>query len=203
MEEGGETVFPNGPKEGLDPTGWSPCAQQGPAVKPRKGDVLLFWSLASNGALDNGSLHGGCPVLAGVKWSATKWMHVAPFSEGKVVHNVWELVRWGPAAPRCCVVRMRVLRLPKLTHVSRMLARPSPAARSQPSQSVGTALQTLPWARAVRTTTRSVRTGRRAANAKRTRATWSGMTMMVSACSAATSATTSQSRGGRATNPST
>ena len=96
MEEGGETVFPNGPREamraehggGVD---WSPCAQKGPAVRPRKGDVLLFWSLAPNGVLDSGSLHGGCPVISGTKWSATKWMHVAPFSQGRVKHNEWSL----------------------------------------------------------------------------------------------------------------
>lgn len=51
-EEGGETVFPNG--EWVDPAvgelhseaGLSECAQQGVAVKPKKGDALLFWSLS-------------------------------------------------------------------------------------------------------------------------------------------------------------
>lgn len=49
------------------------CARAGLAVKPRKGSALLFWSLKPNSKdKDLTSLHGGCPVLKGDKWSATK-----------------------------------------------------------------------------------------------------------------------------------
>jgi hypothetical protein len=41
-------------------------------VKPRQGDALLFYSQTPNGTLDTLSLHSGCPVIHGNKWSATK-----------------------------------------------------------------------------------------------------------------------------------
>lgn len=50
----------------------------GLAVKPQKRNALLFWSMKTGGELDGGSSHAGCPVVKGVKWTATKWMHVAP-----------------------------------------------------------------------------------------------------------------------------
>lgn len=49
------------------------------AVKPKKGDALLFFSLHPNATTDSSSLHGSCPVIEGEKWSATKWIHVRPF----------------------------------------------------------------------------------------------------------------------------
>lgn len=49
------------------------------AVKPRKGDALLFFSLHPNATTDPKSLHGGCPIIEGEKWSATKWIHVRSF----------------------------------------------------------------------------------------------------------------------------
>jgi prolyl 4-hydroxylase len=49
------------------------CGRKGIAVKPRKGDALLFWSLAPDSKTkDMTSMHGGCPVIKGDKWSATK-----------------------------------------------------------------------------------------------------------------------------------
>ena len=83
VEEGGETVFPRSvdkPHKG-DPN-WSECAQRGVAVKARKGDALLFWSLDMDQKVDELSLHGGCPVIKGTKWSATKWMHLKSFDMG-------------------------------------------------------------------------------------------------------------------------
>jgi prolyl 4-hydroxylase len=41
-------------------------------VKPRVGDALLFYSLTPDGTQDKLSLHAGCPVIKGEKWSATK-----------------------------------------------------------------------------------------------------------------------------------
>lgn len=46
------------------------------AVKPVKGDALLFFNLHPNSTTDADSLHGSCPVIEGEKWSATKWIHV-------------------------------------------------------------------------------------------------------------------------------
>lgn len=60
---GGETIFP---KLSL-------------AVKPRKGDALLFYTTLEDGAIDMKMLHGGAPVLEGEKWIATKWIREHEF----------------------------------------------------------------------------------------------------------------------------
>nr|2JIJ_A Chain A, PROLYL-4 HYDROXYLASE [Chlamydomonas reinhardtii]2JIJ_B Chain B, PROLYL-4 HYDROXYLASE [Chlamydomonas reinhardtii]2JIJ_C Chain C, PROLYL-4 HYDROXYLASE [Chlamydomonas reinhardtii] len=77
VEEGGETVLPNAEQK-VTGDGWSECAKRGLAVKPIKGDALMFYSLKPDGSNDPASLHGSCPTLKGDKWSATKWIHVAP-----------------------------------------------------------------------------------------------------------------------------
>jgi prolyl 4-hydroxylase len=111
VEEGGETVFPNTAAPAGRTGEWSECAKQGVAVKPVKGNAMLFWSMKVGGELDGacaralvwattcvahtaccvwfvadmharvfalgvcvgGSSHAGCPVIRGVKWTATKW----------------------------------------------------------------------------------------------------------------------------------
>ena len=85
VEEGGETVFPYTTATWADPAAaararnYSACAQRGPAVKPRQGDAILFWSLDTWGREDKNSLHASCPVIKGEKWTATKWLHVERF----------------------------------------------------------------------------------------------------------------------------
>ncbi|KAJ6941292.1 hypothetical protein NC651_007161 [Populus alba x Populus x berolinensis] len=69
--EGGETYFPM--------AGSSKCScggkvVDGLCVKPIKGNAVLFWSMGLDGQSDPSSIHGGCEVVSGVKWSATKWM---------------------------------------------------------------------------------------------------------------------------------
>lgn len=51
------------------------------AVKTKKGDALLFFSLHLDANPDTRSLHGSCPVIEGEKWSATKWIHVRSFEK--------------------------------------------------------------------------------------------------------------------------
>ena len=82
-EEGGETIFPNGevPAD-HNPADWSECAKGKLGVKPRRGDAMLFYSLTPSGEKDPFSLHGSCPVVKGIKYSATRWMHVHPFMVG-------------------------------------------------------------------------------------------------------------------------
>ncbi|KAK8944212.1 hypothetical protein KSP39_PZI008133 [Platanthera zijinensis] len=79
VEEGGETVFPAA-KVNSSSLPWyhelSECGKKGLSVKPKHGDALLFWSMKPDATLDPSSLHGGCPVIKGNKWSSTKWMHV-------------------------------------------------------------------------------------------------------------------------------
>ena len=88
VESGGETVFP---KHGawIEPDDTdvrgrssskdsSKCARGALHVKPRRGDALLFHNCHLNGREDPTSLHAGCPVLRGEKWTATKWMRAGP-----------------------------------------------------------------------------------------------------------------------------
>ncbi|GBF92354.1 hypothetical protein Rsub_05556 [Raphidocelis subcapitata] len=85
VEEGGETAFPDGsewahPDQAARSGPFSPCAAGSVAFKPKMGDALLFWSIKPDGhTLDPASMHTGCPVLRGVKWSATKWIHARAF----------------------------------------------------------------------------------------------------------------------------
>ncbi|KAE8694905.1 Prolyl 4-hydroxylase 1 [Hibiscus syriacus] len=73
--EGGETYFP------MAGTGDCNCGGKtvkGLSVKPIKGNAVLFWSMGLDGQSDPNSIHGGCEVLSGEKWSATKWMRQKP-----------------------------------------------------------------------------------------------------------------------------
>ncbi|XP_076922962.1 putative prolyl 4-hydroxylase 10 [Bidens hawaiensis] len=82
VEEGGETVFPAAQGNFSSKPDWnnaSECAKKGLYVKPKMGDALLFWSMSPDATLDPSSLHGGCPVIKGNKWSSTKWMHVEEY----------------------------------------------------------------------------------------------------------------------------
>lgn len=79
VEEGGETVFPAA-KGNFSSVPWwnelSECGKGGLSVKPKMGDALLFWSMNPDATLDPSSLHGGCHVIKGNKWSSTKWIRV-------------------------------------------------------------------------------------------------------------------------------
>jgi len=79
VEDGGETVFPSSTTNSSSSPFYnelSECAKGGLSVKPKMGDALLFWSMKPDGSMDSTSLHGGCPVIKGNKWSSTKWMRV-------------------------------------------------------------------------------------------------------------------------------
>lgn len=87
VTRGGETIFPDAEPRSLEPAAaarldamtdageLSKCAADAPlAVKPRKGDALLFYSVTPSGEPDEASLHASCPVEEGTKWSATRWI---------------------------------------------------------------------------------------------------------------------------------
>lgn len=94
VEEGGETVFPLGtPLGGRDPeksgvTGDNACelaSQNDPrvlAVKPRRGDALLFFNAHLSGEMDEKANHAGCPVNRGTKWTMTRWHRVGAIGVG-------------------------------------------------------------------------------------------------------------------------
>ncbi|KAL6749839.1 hypothetical protein V8C86DRAFT_2832280 [Haematococcus lacustris] len=104
---GGETVFPKVPAPAgqTAAAGYSECAMQGLAYKPRKGDAIAFWSINSDGRFEPRSLHGSCPVIKGTKWSATKWVHVGHYAMGgehmEAVHRVMYVPPPPPAIPGC------------------------------------------------------------------------------------------------------
>jgi len=101
VEEGGETVFPKvkPPPEQTRAAGFSECAMKGLAVKPRKGDIVLFWSINTDGRFEPKSLHGSCPVIKGQKWSATKWIHVGHYAmDGEAARKVIR-VQYVPPPP--------------------------------------------------------------------------------------------------------
>jgi prolyl 4-hydroxylase len=76
VEKGGETVFPRADK-GPYPASHQSC-DSGLLVKPIRGRVIIFYSMTPDGALDEYSLHGACPVEEGIKWAANKWVWNAP-----------------------------------------------------------------------------------------------------------------------------
>jgi len=80
VEEGGETVFPSAKVNisSLPPyyDQLSQCGKNGLAARPKMGDALLFWSMKPDASLDPLSLHAGCPVIKGNKWSSTKWLRM-------------------------------------------------------------------------------------------------------------------------------
>lgn len=79
VEAGGHTVFPR--SGGLpEPEDYKACST-GLKVTPQKGKVIIFYSMLPNGNMDPLSLHGGCPVEKGTKYSGNKWIWNKP--------NVW------------------------------------------------------------------------------------------------------------------
>ena len=80
VAEGGETIFP---MEGgrAHPRSNAHC-EDGLRVYPRQGRVIMFYSLKANGAHDDASLHGACPVVDGTKWAANKWVWNSPIGLG-------------------------------------------------------------------------------------------------------------------------
>lgn len=48
------------------------------AIKPSAARAVLFYSQHPNGEQDLASLHGGCPVLSGIKWAANLWVWNGP-----------------------------------------------------------------------------------------------------------------------------
>jgi hypothetical protein len=59
--------------------GQSPGCVLNGEVSLGAGDALLFYSVKPDGTQDPKALHTGCPVVTGVKWTATIWIHTLPF----------------------------------------------------------------------------------------------------------------------------
>ncbi|QDZ22963.1 prolyl 4-hydroxylase [Chloropicon primus] len=65
------------------------------SIKPKKGDALVFWDLDPACVYkDMASLHEGCPVISGEKWSATIWVREETHGQGtQGIAEVRERVR--------------------------------------------------------------------------------------------------------------
>lgn len=51
---------------------WSDCTKNGNALRPRKGNALVFFKAHLNATPDKSSSHSRCPVLEGEMWCAIK-----------------------------------------------------------------------------------------------------------------------------------
>ncbi|RLN72315.1 hypothetical protein BBJ28_00020439 [Nothophytophthora sp. Chile5] len=72
VAKGGHTIFPRAggaPR----PSTMKDCTK-GLKVPPKKRNVVVFYSMLPTGEGDPMSLHGGCPVEEGIKYSGNKWI---------------------------------------------------------------------------------------------------------------------------------
>lgn len=83
VRKGGETVFPYAEAANTQPKdeSYSECARNGFAVKPKKGDALLFFSCHINATTNPRSVHRSCPIIEGEKWAATRWIRLRSFEK--------------------------------------------------------------------------------------------------------------------------
>ena len=154
VELGGETAFPSStawvnPAQAWADPPYTKCADKVVSVRPHKGDALLFFSLDPEDKLVTKSLHAGCPVLRGTKWSATKWIHVKVSASAVLSPS---LLARGKLRRRARKADADPSRSPSARACSGT-RRPRPPAR---------------------TTTRTAPAGRSTASARTTRATWWG-----------------------------
>jgi len=89
VTEGGHTVFPRA--FGAMPANSSDCST-GLLVPPMRGQVVMFYSLTADGALDPLSVHGACPVgeNGGIKNAGNKWVWTKPLREEEATDNEYE-----------------------------------------------------------------------------------------------------------------
>ena len=57
-------------------------AELGVTVLPKKGRAVLWWNKKKEGGPDWRSRHVGCPLIAGEKWAATRWIHHKAMGRG-------------------------------------------------------------------------------------------------------------------------
>mmetsp|Transcript_121464 Transcript_121464/g.214887 ORF Transcript_121464/g.214887 Transcript_121464/m.214887 type:complete len:417 (-) Transcript_121464:195-1445(-) len=78
VEGGGHTNFPRA-GGGPQPASFEDCSE-GVSVSPERGRIIIFYSMDPSGSFDEYSLHGGCAVSKGTKWSVNKWIWNKPMS---------------------------------------------------------------------------------------------------------------------------
>lgn len=80
VAEGGATNFPRA-GGGPVPRDYFDCSH-GLSVYPKDGKVVIFYSLHPSSDMNPYSLHGGCDVLNGTKFSANFWLWNQPYHFG-------------------------------------------------------------------------------------------------------------------------
>jgi prolyl 4-hydroxylase len=76
VAKGGHTIFPRAGGQ-PQPHAMNDCTK-GLKVPPMKRKVIIFYSMLPTGEGDPMSLHGGCPVEEGTKYSGNKWVWNKP-----------------------------------------------------------------------------------------------------------------------------
>lgn len=71
VTQGGEILFPESENKV-----WSDCTKSSNALRPAKGNAIVFFNVHLNGAPDKRSRHARCPILVGDMWCATKLFHL-------------------------------------------------------------------------------------------------------------------------------
>ena len=98
VAQGGETSFPRA--GGLpQPTDFHDCSR-GLAVTPKKGRVVIFYSMLPSGEFDHYSLHAGCDVGANAtKWAANYWIWNTP-QQSTLLHRSLRTMSGDLGEPR-------------------------------------------------------------------------------------------------------
>jgi len=84
VKKGGQTYFPSTYGKPL-PSATGVCT--GPSVKPKRGRALMFYSLHPDASTNPSSMHGGCKVEKGVKYTINIWT----FNQAPVGSNLSRL----------------------------------------------------------------------------------------------------------------
>ncbi|KAK3014947.1 hypothetical protein RJ639_009159 [Escallonia herrerae] len=78
VSQGGQILFPESElgNSQMKNKILSDCTKSSYALRPTRGNALLFFNLHPNTTPDQSSSHARCPVLDGDMWFATKFFHV-------------------------------------------------------------------------------------------------------------------------------
>jgi hypothetical protein len=84
------------------PRPFSECAQGHVAMRPKRGDALLFFSLGPDGSQEGASMHTGCPVIKGARRLPARPRRLpVPPDAGRVARRQRRHAPADPGAPSC------------------------------------------------------------------------------------------------------
>ncbi|KAK9292155.1 hypothetical protein L1049_020114 [Liquidambar formosana] len=102
VTQGGGILFTNSEYKNpqLGSKIWSDCTESSYALRPIKGNAILFFTTHPNATPDKSSSHARCPVLEGEMWCATKFFHVRAVKEEKILFELDECTDEDENCPR-------------------------------------------------------------------------------------------------------